>query len=389
MNIFVIARGYPSNQDPHWGCFEKDQAEALSNMEHKVSILSVDCRFRLYWRKLGVQTFQNKNISVFNIFVCPNSLLFFLPQRLKQRFEEWQLNILYKRASKLCGIPDILYSHYLTHTKSAVYIQQKYGVPLVGIEHWSALNIRPIPQRILQLANESYPYVDHLIAVSNSLKESILELNINHRSAISVVHNMVGEEFYYNPTYKNDNTLTFISTGRLVYGKGFDLLINALSQIQEKLPKKWRLYIVGGGELKNELQQQINQVRLEQHIHLLGQKNKEEIVQLLQQSDIFILPSRGENFSVAVLEALACGLPVISSICGGIRECIDIHNGLLFPVENTVALANAIMEMVQNLNQYNREAIAQDCHARFAPEVIAKQLTTIFEETIKTHKEQQ
>ena len=167
------------------------------------------------------------------------------------------------------------------------------------------------------------------------------------------------------------------------------MLINALSQIQEKLPQKWRLYIVGGGELKNELQQQINQVRLEQHIHLLGQKNKEEIVQLLQQSDIFILPSRGENFSVAVLEALACGLPVISSICGGIRECIDIHNGLLFPVENTVALANAIMEMVQNLNQYNREAIAQDCHARFAPEVIAKQLTTIFEETIKTHKEQQ
>ena len=112
-------------------------------------------------------------------------------------------------------------------------------------------------------------------------------------------------------------------------------------------------------------------------------------MQILQHSDIFILPSRGENFSVAVLEALACGMPVIASICGGIRECIDSKNGLLFPVNDTYALAKSIQKMVKDINKYDRKAIAEDCQARFSSEVIAKQLIQIFEDTIKKHKEEQ
>ena len=54
MNIFIIARGYPTSKEPTWGCFEKDQAEALSKLGHKVSIVSVDTRFRWYWRSLGI-----------------------------------------------------------------------------------------------------------------------------------------------------------------------------------------------------------------------------------------------------------------------------------------------------------------------------------------------
>ena len=54
MKIFIIARGYPSQKEPTWGCFEKDQAEALSQSGHQVTILSVDTRFRFYWRTLGI-----------------------------------------------------------------------------------------------------------------------------------------------------------------------------------------------------------------------------------------------------------------------------------------------------------------------------------------------
>ena len=108
--------------------------------------------------------------------------------------------------------------------------------------------------------------------------------------------------------------------------------------------------------------------------------------QILKNSSIFLLPSRNENFSVAVLEALACGLPVIASICGGIRECINEKNGLLFPVDDVEKLAQSILYAVQHLDKYDRKAIAEDCQARFSPEVIAKQLTQIFEDTIKKTK---
>ena len=109
---------------------------------------------------------------------------------------------------------------------------------------------------------------------------------------------------------------------------------------------------------------------MQSNIHLIGKKNKKDIVVLLQQSDLFILPSRSETFGVVYIEAMACGLPIIATDCGGPRDIVTESNGLLIPNED-------------------RKAIAEDCQARFSSEVIAKQLTQIFEDTIKKHKEKQ
>ena len=147
--------------------------------------------------------------------------------------------------------------------------------------------------------------------------------------------------------------------------------------------------IIGGGEERENLQKQIKDLGLQDNIHLLGQKTKTEIVDILRDSNAFILPSRNENFSVAVLEALACGLPVISSICGGIRECIFDFNGLLFPVNDVDALADAIKYIFENYQSYDRAKIAEDCKNRFSPEVIARQLTDIFEKVVEEHKQKQ
>lgn len=386
MKIFVIARGYPSKQEPTWGCFEKDQAEALSQLGHQVVILSVDTRFRFYWRKIGVNIVEKGGIRAYNMFLIPYALLFFLPAGIKDRLFAWQMDRIYQRAVAIHGTPDILYSHYLRCTQMAVHLRNKYHIPLVGIEHWSALNIRPIPNNIRCMVNKTYPQVDQLLAVSEPLKRNIEEFNAPLKRRIQVVHNMVGKEFDYTPKTNHTSSLKIVSTGRLVYGKGFDLLIDALYNIKDQLPEHWQAIIIGGGKQKECLQQQINAYSLQAHILLAGPKNKAQIVQMLQESDMFVFPSRGENFSVAVLEALACGLPVVASICGGIRECIHEKNGLLFPVDDVDALSAAILQMANNKSHYDRQAITDDCQAHFAPQVIAQQLTTIFENTIKATK---
>ena len=122
---------------------------------------------------------------------------------------------------------------------------------------------------------------------------------------------------------------------------------------------------------------------MEDRIHLLGHKSKQEIVALLQDSDIFVLPSQSETFGVAYIEALACGLPIIATDCGGPRDIVTNNNGLLVPINNQHALEQAIIQMSSNLHSYDKQAIAEDCQNRFSSDNVAKLITQTLERTIK------
>ncbi len=377
MTIFLIARGYPETQEPQWGCFEKDQAEALAQYGHKVVMLSYDGRFRWRFRKLGFTYIQKNNVHSINYFVCPSIFIKLFGTKIKGKWECWQLRHVYKKAVQLYGQPDILYSHYLCLSHEAVSLKLRFSKPLVMIEHWSEINKDTILPRVQKMGSDTYRYADAVITVAQSLQNRLME---HFGISAHVVHNIAGTEFYYQK-HTSINKFTFVATGSLVSRKGFDLLPKAF--VKANLPKnQWQMNIIGEGQEHQNLQTAIDSSGLTDNIHLLGTKNKEQIAQLLNQSDVFILPSRNENFSVAVLEALACGVPVIASICGGIRECINEKNGLLFPVNDVDALAEAIKTMYLNRTNYNRQAIAADCQARFSPEVIARQLTGIFQQVI-------
>lgn len=377
MNIFIIARGYPSKQDPTWGCFEKDQAEALRQLGHRVTILSVDTRFRFYWRKLGIECGVHNNIAIFNIFLLPYALLFFLPKKMRDAFYAWQLEILYKRATKQYGTPDVIYSHYLHNTLKAIPLRQKYNIPIVAMEHWSQMAYTPIPKNAISTAKHVYASIDQLLAVSSTLKN-----NIKQQIGVDsiVVPNMVGREFQYT-AHDNTNrkTIHLITTGRLIPEKCFDMLIRAVANISWPL----QLSIIGNGSEKDKLQRLTNKLHMEDRIHLLGHKSKQDIVALLQNSDIFVLPSQSETFGVAYIEALACGLPIIATDCGGPRDIVTSNNGLLVPINDQRALEQAIIQMSSNIHSYNKKAIADDCQNRFSSDNVAKLITQILEQTIK------
>ncbi len=385
MFIVIVSRGVPSKRDPQWGCFEKDQAEALVALGHKVVVISVDGRFRFYYRKHGIKRVQLNNIHYLDSYILPLKVAsLFCGWKCAYKMQSWQLEKLLQTVIKEFGKPDIIYTHYLNRTYIALPLKQKYNIPIVAIEHWSEVNKDKLNKIVQQMGRNAYPNVDIVIAVSESLKERIAE---HFGVDAIVVHNMAHQSFFK----KNDKPierkkLRFVSVGSLIPIKGHELLIRAFAKLKLS-PTTWELMIVGAGPEKNNLQTQIDDAHLQDNIQLVGRKGKDEIVDILRKSSAFMLPSRTENFSVAVLEALACGLPVIASICGGIRECINQKNGLLFPVDDVDALANAIKYMVEHYDEYDREKIAADCKARFSPEVIAQQLTEVFEKAIAKQKE--
>ena len=155
--------------------------------------------------------------------------------------------------------------------------------------------------------------------------------------------------------------------------------------ISKDIPN-WELVIIGEGPERGSLQQSIEKYGLQNNIKLIGRKNKEEIIERLNDSTMYVSSSRSENFSVSIIEALSAGLPVVATECGGIKECLNANNGLLAPVENACDLANAILSMNSNIKKYDRKSISDDCRNRFSPNVIARQLTSIFEEVINDSK---
>jgi glycosyltransferase involved in cell wall biosynthesis len=383
MYILLISRGIPSKKDPLWGCFEFDQARALRSIGHKVVVLSVDERVRFYRRKIGLMHKVVDGIDCYNYCLLPKKISELFGFNFSSKVSFAHYDFLLKKIIKEHGTPDIIYSHYLTTSYVATLLKKKWNIPLVAIEHWSEINKDKLNSWVKKVGQLTYNNVDRLISVSLSLQDRIVQhFGVNSL----VIHNMVGADFFNQKNKFNfDGKIRFVTTGRLVYGKGFDLLPRAFAKLN--LPKeKWEMNIIGGGEEYDNLQKQINELNLQDNIHLLGQKTKAEVVDILKISNAFILPSRAENFSVAVLEALACGLPVISSICGGIRECIFDFNGLLFPVDDVDALADAIKYMFDNYQSYDRQKIAEDCKNRFSPEVIAHQLTDVFELVLKEYK---
>ena len=380
MKILIIANGYPNKHDPQWGCFEKDQAVALKNLGHDVCILYIDKRFRRYWRKTGVKHFTENGISVFGIFWFPMLGLKNIAPKFHFRLVTLMMGKVFKNVLKHWGKPDVIYAHYMYNIAFATKLKEKYNIPLVGMEHWSELTKSNLSPLLRYWGEAAYTKADKLLAVSESLQSHIYR-HLGKKT--TVVYDMLGQEFVSADVKKRDinQPFRFIAVGSLIHRKGFDLLLKAFSKSELK-KKECRVVIIGGGSEKANLMDLAKQLNISDNVTLVGRKTKGEIICTMQDSHVFVLSSHAETFGVVCIEALSQGLPNIATVCGGPEEFINGNNGILVPPGDVDALSNAMIDMYNNYSKYDSVAIAEECKRRFAPQVIAEQLTRIFEEVV-------
>lgn len=381
MKILLISRGTPSSRDPQWGSFEIDQALALSLYGHDVVIISVDRRFRTYYRKHGITKYIYNGIPCYNSYIIPAVLTNIFSRKITEYVTKGQIRKLYNMVLDDYGMPDLIYAHYLPNIELGLYLKNQYGIPVVGIEHWSKIGQKNLPSYIHNQANRTYPYLDTLISVSINLQR-LIKQNLGVDSI--VVNNMLGDGFNFEDRKRNGR-IDFISIGNLLPIKGFDVLIKAFSLVDRK-KELWHLNIIGGGKEHDNLQKRIDYYDLHDNITLLGRQPKVNVINYLQKSDVFVVSSHTETFGVAALEALACGLPVISTECGGPRDFITDQLGVFCKVNDPKELAFAIDKMFDHIDDYDRKAISETIHSKFSGKTIAKQLTDIFESVVNKKK---
>jgi len=182
--------------------------------------------------------------------------------------------------------------------------------------------------------------------ISNSAGLKQLALKTSPNQEIGIIYNGVDINKFKPIEEKNNEIFTILCVARLIERKGIDYLINAIPLVLEK-QRDVRLILVGEGNLENELKKLCKDLDLEEYVLFKGRVEHDDLPDLYSSSDVFVLPSKNEGMSNTVLEAMASGLPIITTDTGGTQELIK-DNGIVVHVEDSKTIASAILHLADD-----------------------------------------
>jgi glycosyltransferase involved in cell wall biosynthesis len=204
----------------------------------------------------------------------------------------------------------------------------------------------------------SFRNLDKVIAVSDKLKQELVQKGVK-KEKIKVIQNcvLVNDDIEEKQKCRSNirklykikkNEILIGYIGRLSVEKGLKYLIESLA-ILKTMSKPLRLIIIGDGPQYQELENMVGEKNLKNKIIFAG--FQKDVVKIIPAFDIFILPSLTEGTSMALLEAMASGVPVVATAVGGTPNVIRSHkNGILVPPESPEDIANAIKKLVESEN---------------------------------------
>jgi len=375
MYTLFITRGYPTEKYKTNGIFEYDQAKALVKQGCKVVYAAIDVRSIRRWRKWGIQREYKDGVHIYAI----NIPLGRVPKKILRTFSFLGLKLLYKKIVKEKGVPDILHAHFTDPAFSASKLKEITDIPLVITEHYSQINREEISEDLFKIAKMAYNKADALIAVSPALAKKI---HINFGINPIYIPNIVDLDVFKYEDKEESEYFNFVSTGNLIETKRMDLTIEAFYRAFGN-NSKVTLTIFGQGPERKKLEHLINKYNLNSQVKLMGLCTREEIAKQLKQCDCFVLASQSETFGVAYIEALAMGVPVIATKCGGPEAFVNEKNGLMVNVNDVEELTEALIYMYNNINMYDRKSISIEIQNKFSSEVVANKIINIYKEYLK------
>lgn len=223
--------------------------------------------------------------------------------------------------------------------------------------------------------------------LSSGIPEEAIELIYNtidlDVSAIPGNRDELKKEFDLPP-----QAIVCTGIGRLVPQKGFDILIEGFAKIASQVPDLYCL-IIGEGDDKGKLSEQIRSAGLEKQIRLLGYQDRAKAMSILKSSDIFVMPSRYEGTPIALLEAAALRRPILATCAGGIPELVTHEqHAHLVPIHDPEALGQGLVRMAQDRDYAQR--LGQNAQARvresFNPDSQVKETWAAYEKALARHR---
>jgi teichuronic acid biosynthesis glycosyltransferase TuaC len=283
---------------------------------------------------------------------------------------------------------DVIHAHFsYPDGVAAAWLGRRYGIPVVVTEHapWRPwMDNYPLVRR---QTLSVYADVDFYVAVSRSLRDMLAHFT-GSTERIRVLPNGV-ERTVFTPPAPGEpydrNQILFI--GFLNHNKGVDILFRAMQLLWQRRPEA-RLVLAGGNFYRNPRRQEqrlrslAENLRLGDRVRFLGPQPPQEVAKLMRQSALLVLPSRAESFGVVLVEALACGTPVLATRCGGPQDIVTEDVGILVPVDDAAALAGGMERILSERQRYSPARLRNYALERFSWDQIALETVDLYHEAV-------
>lgn len=274
---------------------------------------------------------------------------------------------------------DVIHVHGLNyHTFAANLAGRLAGRPTIAklANSGQASDILKMREdRQLALARYMLPMAlkcDRFVAINQTIVDELVAAGVAPERIVSFGNGVETADIRPRADYRLGDPPTLVYVGRLHPQKGLDVLLQAMRALADE-GQAARLRLVGDGPARDDLQALSGRLGLEQQVTFVGQSD--QVMLELATADVFVLPSRAEGLSNALLEAMAAGLPaVVSNIPGNVDVIEHQRNGLLFMVEDARALADCLAQLLdqEELRARLGQAARQTVEDRFSLDAVSQ-----------------
>ncbi len=384
MHVLFLTPWYPNRHDAMDGLFVRKHAQAVARAGAVVSVIRVRSDY-------AVTDFEIERRNVAGV----DEILVYYPVSKLPILKHISIAVnfirafaaAYRLATERHGRPDVCQVNVLTRMGAvAWWLKKREGIPYAIIEHWG----RYMPNRKdykgfwrKRVTEAVCKEADMVMPVSNELKKAMQNCGIKAKHWMTI-HNVVNDSFFTQKDIeRKDNIFRLLCVTtideKLKNTAGTIRAINLVSRKRQD----FHLTIVGlSKEMVPSVTQTVEELGMESFVTFAGEVAPAYVSRFMHSADALVLFSNSETSSVVIHEAMASGLPIISTRVGAIPEIVNVTNGILVEPRDEQALADAILSMMSGEKTFNKNEI-RAASLEFSYDSIGRQLMSVYNDILK------